>query len=182
MRLTSDDWIDCVSLESPPVLVSNDTSLSLRTNEAYTRLEMARHPRLRQIWDHIIGNITLNPSKVVIQIPSDLTSGREHLLIPLAAYLLEYPVGYVPLDTNQTIFLSNTPLDVYECVLEDAGEEFTLLKFSCPQCVSQSAARLAPDEVRRKLVDRFQPRLEAVDHPGRLEVRHTQETLPRVSL
>ena len=140
-----------------------------------------QQPRLQQIWDHIIRNLTLNPSTVVIQIPSNLTSGREHLLVPLAAFLLEYPVGYVPLDANQTTFLSNIPLDVYECVL-DSGEERTLLKFSCPQCVGQSIARLAPDEVRGRLVDRFQPRLEAVDYPGRLEVRHTRETLPRVGL
>jgi len=119
---------------------------------------------------------------VAIRIPSGLTSGLEHLLIPLAALFLEYPVGYVPLDANQTAFLSNIPLDVYECVLEDSGEEHTLLKFSCPQCVSQSHARLAPDEVQRRLRDRFQPRLEAVDYPGRLKVRHTQETLPRVGL
>jgi len=143
---------------------------------------MTRQPKLRQIWDHIIGNITLNPSIMVTQIPSQLTSGREHLLIPLAAFLLEYPVGYVPLDANQTTFLSNIPLDVYECVLADPGEEHTLLKFSCPRCVSQSVARLAPEEVRRRLVGRFQPRLEAVDYPGRLEVRCTQETLPRVGL
>lgn len=143
---------------------------------------MARQPELRQVWDHIIGNIALDPSIAVIQIPSDLTSGREHLLIPLAAFLLEYPVGYVPLDANQTTFLSDTPLDVYECVLTDSGEEHTLLKFSCPQCVSQSVARLTPEEVRRRLMGRFQPRLEAVDYPGRLEVRYTQETLPRVGL
>ena len=145
---------------------------------------MTRQYKLRQIWDHIFGNITLNSSVVAIQIPSNLTSGREHLLIPLAAFLLEYPVGYVPRDTNQTTFLSNTPLDVYECVLvlEDSEMEHTLLKFSCPQCVSQSVARLAPEEVQRRLVGRFQPRVEAVDYPGRLEVRYTQETLPRVGL
>lgn len=144
---------------------------------------MTRQPKLRQIWDHIIGIIASNPSTVAIQIPSQLTSGREHLLIPLAAFFLEYPVGYVPLDANQTTFLSNIPLDVYECVLaSDFGEEYTLLKFSCPQCVSQSVARLAPEEVRRRLVGRFQPRLEAVDYLGRLEVRYTQETLPRVGL
>ena len=141
---------------------------------------MTQQPKLRQIWDHIIGNIALNPSIVVI--PSELTSGREHLLIPLAAFLLEYPVGYVPLDANQTTFLSNTLLDVYECLLLDSGEEHTLLKFSCPQCVSQSVARLEPGEVRRRLIGRFQPRLEAADYPGRLEVRHTQEILPRVGL
>lgn len=143
---------------------------------------MTRQPRLRQIWDHIIGNITLNPSMVVIKIPSNLSSGREHLLVPLAAFLLEYPVGYVPLDANQTTFLGNIPLDLYECVLVDSEEEPTLFKFSCPQCVGQSVARLAPGEVRRRLVDRFRPRLEAVGYPGRLEVRHTQETLPRVGL
>ena len=143
---------------------------------------MIRQPKLRQIWDHIIGNITSNPSIVVIQIPSDLTSGREHLLIPLAAFLLEYPVGYVPLDANQTTFLSNTPLDVYECLLVNSGEAHTLLKFSCPQCVSQSVARLEPGEVRRRLVGRFQPRLEGADYPGRLEVRYTQEIHPRVGL
>ena len=143
---------------------------------------MTQQPRLRQIWDYIIGNITLNPSIVAIQIPSYLASGREDILIPLAAFLLEYPVGYVPLDANQTVFLSNTPLDVYECVLEGPGGEHTLLKFSCPQCVSQSVARLVSDEVQRRLVDRFQPRLEAVDYPGKLKVLHTQETLPRVGL
>lgn len=143
---------------------------------------MAQQPELRQIWDHIIGNIALNPPTVAIQIPSDLTSGREHLLIPLAAFLLEYPVGYVPLDANQTTFLSNIPLDVYECVLEDSEGEHTLLKFSCPQCVSQSVSRLAPDEVRRRLVGRFRPRLRAVEYSGGLKVRHTQETLPRIGL
>ena len=143
---------------------------------------MTRQPKLRKIWDHIIGNITLNPSIVAIQIPSDLTAGREHLLITLAAFLLEYPVGYVPLDATQTTFLGNIPLDVYECILEDSGKEQTLLKFSCPQRVSQSVARLAPGEVRRRLVNRFRPRLEAVDYLGRFEVRCTQETLPRVGL
>ena len=143
---------------------------------------MKKQPKLRQIWDCIIGNIALNPSVATIQIPSELTSGGEHLLIPLAAFLLEYPVGYVPLDANQTTFLSNIPLDVYECVLEGSSGEHTLLKFSCPQCVSQSVSRLAPDEVRKRLVDRFQPRLLAVDCSGRLKVRHTQEALPRVGL
>jgi hypothetical protein len=143
---------------------------------------MPRQPEIRQTWDHIIGNITLNPSIVDIKLPSELTSGQESLLVPLAAFLLEYPVAYVPLDARQTTFLSNIPLDVYECVLEDSGEEHTLLKFSCPQCVSQSVARLAPDEVQKRLMERFQPRLRAVDYPGRLEVRCTRETLPRVGL
>ena len=143
---------------------------------------MTRQPELRKIWDHIIRHLTLNPSIVVIQIPSDLTSGKEHLLIPLAAFLLEYPVGYVPLDANQSTFLSNTPLDVYECLLVDSGEEHTLLKFSCPQCVSQSVARLEPEEVQRRLEGRFQPRLEAANYPGRLDIRYTQEILPRVGL
>lgn len=143
---------------------------------------MSQQPKLRRIWDHIIGNITLDTSIVVIQIPSDLTSEREHLLIPLAAFLLEYPVGYVPLNENQTTFLSNVPLDVYECVLGDSGEGHTLLKFSCPQSVGKSVTRLAPEEVRRRLVGRFQPRLEAVDYPGKLGVRCTQETFPRVGL
>jgi len=33
MRLTSDDWIDCIGLENPPVLVSIDMSPPLRINE-----------------------------------------------------------------------------------------------------------------------------------------------------
>ena len=143
---------------------------------------MTLQPELRQILDHITADIALDPREPVVQIPSHLNTGREHLLIPLAAFLLEYPVGYVPLDANQTTFLSDIPLDVYECVLEGSGEAHTLLKFSCPQCVSRSVARLAPDEVRRRLLDRFQPRLQAVDHPGMLIVGHSQETLPRVGL
>ena len=31
-------------------------------------------------------------------------------------------------------------------------------------------------------MDRFQPRLEGVDYPGKLEVLHTKEKLPRVGL
>jgi len=34
MRLTSDGWTDCVSLETPPVLVGTETLLPLCTNEA----------------------------------------------------------------------------------------------------------------------------------------------------
>lgn len=143
---------------------------------------MTRQPQFRQILDHLIDNISVNSRNFVVRIPSHLTIGREHLLIPLAAFLLEYPVGYVPLDANQTTFLSNIPLDVYECVLEGPGKERALFKFSCPQCVSQSVARLAPDEMQRRLVGRFQPRLQAVDYPGRLLVRRSQETLPRVGL
>lgn len=143
---------------------------------------MTQEPQLRHMWDHIIGDITSNPGKSVVKIPSDLTTRREHLLIPLAAFLLEYPVGYVPLGANQTIFLNDTPLDVYECILEGSQEEHALLKFSCPQCVSQSVMRLAPDEVRKRLGDHFQPRLRAVGYPGRLKILHSQKTLPRVGL
>lgn len=141
-----------------------------------------QEPQLRQILDHVISNITSNPCNLVVQIPSDLTTGQEHLLIPLAAFLLEYPVGYVPLDANQTTFLSDIPLDVYGCLLEGSREEYTLLKFSCPQSMGQSVPRLALGELRRRLVDRFHPRLQAVDYPGRLRVQHSQETLPRVGL
>lgn len=182
MLLTSDGWIDCVSLETPPVLVSINVTLIECGRGSGIIFEMKRQPRLRQIWDHVIGNIVLNPTTVAIQIPSNLTSGKEHLLVPLAAFLLEYPVGYVPLDTNQTTFLSDVPLDVYECVLEESREIHTLLKFSCPQDVSQSVSRLAPDQVQRRLADRFQPRLQAVEYPGRLEVWHTQKVLARAGL
>ena len=33
MRITNDDWIDCVSLETPPVLVGVNTPSLLRINE-----------------------------------------------------------------------------------------------------------------------------------------------------
>ena len=143
---------------------------------------MTRQPELRQILDHLIENTAVNSCNLVLPIPSHLTTGRGHLLIPLAAFILEYPVGYVPLDANQTTFLTNISLDVYECVLEGPEMDHTLLKFSCPQCVSQSVARLAPDEMQRRLVSRFLSRLQAVDYPGRLHIRRSQETLSRVGL
>ena len=34
MRLTSDSWVDCVSLETPPLLVGIETPLPPRINEA----------------------------------------------------------------------------------------------------------------------------------------------------
>jgi Domain of unknown function (DUF4504) len=102
-------------------------------------------------------------------------------LIPLAAVLLEYPVGYVPVSSQQTSFLNDVPLDVYECVLipHSSGKLETLLQFSCPCALAKN---LSVDAVKEKLEIRFLPRITAVNLNFGLQIIHHVETLPRVGL
>ncbi|KAI0917241.1 hypothetical protein AcW2_007427 [Taiwanofungus camphoratus] len=113
-------------------------------------------------------------------------------IVPLAAFLLEYPVAYVPASVDQTEFLAGAPLDIYECFLTRsltnadcsgfAGSEHTLLKCSCPSVVAGADGHLLSSMLTERLRCRFGPRIEATGSSGTLIVRHRTDSFPRVAL
>lgn len=131
------------------------------------------------------------PTILTISHPIDIT-----VSVPLAAVLLEYPVAYVPLDADQTVFLTGVGLDVYDCVLtfsripdsHDTGRgpdgpyEHRLLKFSCPSRLAREATTLLPTTLIARMQAKFGPRLDAAGCQCNLTVRHATETHDRVSL
>ncbi|RDB17984.1 hypothetical protein Hypma_000744 [Hypsizygus marmoreus] len=121
-----------------------------------------------------------------ITLPSELTP---EMAIPLAAVLLEYPVAYVPSSLSQSSFLSNVPLDVYECVLTFNGRQtvlpskHTLLKFSCPsELGKEHPDRLGNAHVTVSLKEKFKHRLQSSGIGASLEVLQNCQTLDRVAL
>ncbi|KAI0729626.1 hypothetical protein C8Q72DRAFT_304915 [Fomitopsis betulina] len=129
------------------------------------------------------------PTILTVSHPLDIS-----VSVPLAAVLLEYPVAYVPLDADQTAFLTGVGLNVYECVLtfsqvpgdtgsgSDRPYEHTLLKFSCPSRLAGEATTLLPTTLVERMQARFGPRLDAAGCQCKWAVRHATETHDRVSL
>ncbi|KAF9817290.1 hypothetical protein IEO21_03550 [Rhodonia placenta] len=102
-------------------------------------------------------------------------------IVPLAAYLLEYPVAYVPCSEGQTSFLAGAALDVYECTFQ-AAEAHILLKFSCPSGIGELHPELSAGRLAESLRHRFGLRLRAAGLPDNLIVQHHTKTYDRVSL
>ncbi|KAH8104728.1 hypothetical protein BXZ70DRAFT_611993 [Cristinia sonorae] len=110
--------------------------------------------RIIQELSSTISSNTVSPYlKELLTIPEDSLQD----IIPLAAAILEYPVGYVPLNPEQIIFLPWEVLDVYRCVLR----------------VTDGQERM------REL---FTSRLGEAKVDGKIEVLHHQETHERVAL
>lgn len=80
-----------------------------------------------------------------------LRAERPTDLIPLAAFLLEYPVAYV-VETDTDPFLAHVLLDVYECTFDLEEERLPLVKFSVP-------AGCDIQDLTPSLQDRFQARI-----------------------
>lgn len=121
--------------------------------------------------------------------PISVTSSQEltqELMIPIAAILLEYPVGYVPISNIQTSFLSGELLDVYECHItrSDSGPSnwHTLLKFSCPTIVGIEHSELSPQNLIERLKKRFIPRLQEAHSHMAMDIHVSAEKLDRVAL
>lgn len=124
---------------------------------------------------------------VTVLFPSHLS---EKELIPLAAFLIEYPVAYVPISAGQENFLSGIPLDVYECVVvhptdgtQNNGQprRHSMLKFSCPCSLGLEYLQLlSPQTMQRRLKERFIERVEGFGL--QLEVMHYAVTHDRVAL
>ncbi|EMD39858.1 hypothetical protein CERSUDRAFT_122030 [Gelatoporia subvermispora B] len=104
--------------------------------------------------------------------PSSPTSMDANTLVPLAAFLLEYPVAYVPSpSSNDTIYLPDVPLDVYEYVISwtdtRQDREHVVLKFSCPNTIGQTVEDLGIERMVDRLTDHFKERLQVAGFLGR---------------
>ena len=103
--------------------------------------------------------------------------------IPFAAIVLEFPIAYVPGSSEQTSFLENTPLDVYECSLPlQFGEhklEHVVLKFSYPSGLTEPQGH---DKIKKGLRDRFSQRVQACGMTAGIVVKKARVTLDRVAL
>ncbi|KAF9463061.1 hypothetical protein BDZ94DRAFT_1322142 [Collybia nuda] len=112
----------------------------------------------------------------------------QDISVPLAAVLIEYPVAYVPMLSDQAPFLTGVNLDVYECVLTSDGSlqssnPHTLLKFSSPsQLGKEHPDLLGPSHMIESLIAKFQPRVHKISSDTKLVVRQTVEIVDRVAL
>ncbi|KAG8828785.1 hypothetical protein FRC19_000173 [Serendipita sp. 401] len=86
----------------------------------------------------LLSQITLEPGCV-----SAVTANKPTDMVPLAAWLLDYPVAYVVTDPSIP-FLMNTALEVYDCWLDWRDECIPLLKFSVPQSCRGSLSFASP--------------------------------------
>ena len=119
----------------------------------------------------------MTPGGSKINIPQDLSSPVD--AIPFAAVVLEFIV-YTPCSPEQTSFIENTLLDLYECSLPlQFGEhelEYVMLKFSCPSELTE------PDKIKKRLQERFSQRVHARGMTGEMVIKKTRVTLDRVAL
>ena len=123
------------------------------------------------------------PSNEVYTLPAQLTP---EVLVPLSGFLLEYPVSYVPISAEQTIFLSDVPLDLFECVIFipkthskakiDEYDEHVMFKFSCPTGLPE---KLSTQSIKDRLQTHFSERLPVSNM--RIEIRHHVEVLGNVA-
>jgi len=173
-----------------------DDSMAAETSPRFDRLAFVCLTDFPLLLPSLPRNIvaTLNSMKrqlterpPTVSLSPDLT---QDITIPLAAFLLDYPVAYVPVSPDQAIFLPGVPLDVFECFLHvDEGDpllglvpkQHTLLKFSCPSIITAThSERLAPALLVAQMIALFDAKVQR--YGLSLDIRHTMETLDRVAL
>ncbi|PCH40032.1 hypothetical protein WOLCODRAFT_136620, partial [Wolfiporia cocos MD-104 SS10] len=148
-----DPWMSFVHLLETPTLMPTPPA------------EISTH--LLQLCRNSEGHVHPLFLKLSSQPPLTITQ-----LIPLAAFLLEYPAAYVPSSVDEASFLPHVQLDVYECSInrkafgpehmEEADQEHVFLKFSCPSNVGSSNAELSVPRMLERLTCRFAERFAAL--------------------
>jgi len=157
-------WTTLISLDDPPTLLPRvPVNIMKVLEDVHTR--------------------TLNNTTSII-CSQELTP---EVMIPIAAILLEYPVGYMPTSSNQTAFLSGEPLDVYVCHLLVHGgiqlqHPHTLLKFSCPCAIGIEHTKLSPEQLIDRMKGRFIPRLKKAADSITMDILVSIERHDRVAL
>lgn len=120
-----------------------------------------------------------------ITLPCDLTA---RTLVPLAGFLLDYPVCYVPASDDQTVFLSGVSLDLYECVLVNERNpastpiQHPLFKFTCPASLGDRHRDLNRHPILDALKRSLTTRLVTLSSPFSLKIIHDTVILDRVAL
>ncbi|KAJ3004210.1 hypothetical protein NUW54_g4921 [Trametes sanguinea] len=138
--------LDIVSTDSNP---SGDDVLYVRLEGSHAEL-FPPPAQLEPLLVQIAEAFALNPAQVALSLPEGLDIG---IMVAFAAYILDFPVAYVPTSGSDTAYLAGVPLDVYECVLEtdsattDMTRRHTMIKFSCPQHISLTTRELSPEDV-----------------------------------
>ena len=109
--------------------------------------------------------------------------------MPLAGFLLDYPVCYSPVSDDQSEFLSAVPLDVYECSLVRAEGTHSniptshlVMKFTCPGNLGKQHAHLSPRSLMETLNNVISHRLLQLSPTCSLEITHKVISLDRVAL
>lgn len=161
----TDPWVRFVRLREDPVLMPAPPARVLAALS-----ELCRDSLLARTFPPT-ANVVLSLSPTL-----EITD-----IVPLAAYLLEYPVAYVPCSEEQTSFLAGAALDVYECTFQ-AAEAHIVLKFSCPSGIGELHPELSAGRLVESLRHRFGLRLRAAGLPDNLIVQHHMKTYDRVSL
>ena len=175
-------WISWVLLEQPPVIVSFFFSTPhhkiglLMASSRKLPVPPTRLLHLIQLLHNSLGSCDKSSPLLTLQLPEDTTICDA---VPLAAFLLEYPVAYFPVSPDQTSFLPRILLDVYECIIGDVGlderRQHTFMKFSCPSGLSSR-------DLLVELKSLFSKRLEAAGVTGEYQVRKHEEIHDRVAL
>lgn len=120
-----------------------------------------------------------------ITLPCNLTA---RTLVPLAGFLLDYPVCYIPASDDQTIFLSGVSLDLYECVLVNERKptsisaQHPLFKFTCPASLGDRHRDLNRHSILDALKRNLTSRLVTLSSPFSLKITHDTVILDRVAL
>lgn len=120
-----------------------------------------------------------------ITLPCDLTA---RTLVPLAGFLLDYPVCYVPASDDQTVFLSGVSLDLYDCVLVNERNpasipvQHPLFKFTCPASLGDRHRDLNRHSILDALKRSLTTRLVTLSSPFSLKIIHDTVILDRVAL
>jgi len=156
-------WTTFVRLDDKPILLVQTPAAILQALE--------------------VIHIRTSDNPISVTGPQGLT---QELMIPIASILLEYPVAYVPVSSDQTIFLSMEVLNVYDCCLMHAEigppKKHTFLKFSCPVSIGVGNLLLSPQNLVDRMKGRFIPRLQKADGCMTMDVHVSTEKLDRVAL
>lgn len=138
---------------------------------------------LRHLLQNLVSHQEMNSAfPIFIKIPDDADTTANDI-VPLAAFLLEYPVAYVPEDPQQVSFLSSVELVVYSCsLLFDSKQEafptrHRFIQFSCPRVSLPENANIE-GELRQK----FTNRIRQIGMQCALEVTSRTERFDRVAL
>lgn len=160
--------------------------IHLNTSDAVEPESLPSKALLRTIVDLATHLEEMSPEDTFVPVPTNI--GID-ILVPLAAFILEYPVAYVP-NPKQTTFLSQVPLDVHEVIISSSGtshfqlEAFhSLLKFSVPRHLALSHPACEMKTLQRSLQEVYTRRAhDAFGATATITTQHSVQIHDRVAL
>ncbi|KAI5896704.1 uncharacterized protein SCHCODRAFT_02493516 [Schizophyllum commune H4-8] len=161
--------------------------ISLATCDSAEEMASAPTDLVESIINYASKTQRLAPDDPIVTLSSDADID---ILVPLATFLLEYPVAYVP-NPKHHLFLGQIPLDVHEVILL-AGPTLRssrnvtshrILKFSVPCHIAAAHPHLAPATLQQTLREVYMQRVqEAFGADFSVSTLHTTTTEDRLAL